>query len=207
MLASTPDADLLAAADAHQLSTPEGVAAQVTRLMKTDSFKSTLSFFHQQWVGWSDVVGASKAAAITPTWDAGLQDNLVHESELFVQSVFASGGTYKDLLTATHTFVNPTLAQFYGITYPGTGTDFLRVDAVPHRAGLLTQASVLAGHARPDLSSPVKRGYMIRKSLLCTVPPPPSGVTIPPVVKRKASPRGPSLPSTAPWSPASPATC
>lgn len=183
LLASAPDADLLAAADAHQLSTPEGVAAQVTRLMKTDSFKSTLNFFHQQWVGWSDVTGASKAATIVPAWDAGLQDNLIHESELFVQSVFGSGGTYKDLLTATHTFVNPTLAQFYGITYPGLGTDFVRVDAVPHRAGLLTQASILAGHARTDLSSPVKRGFMIRKSLLCTEPPPPPMVNIPPVVK------------------------
>lgn len=185
LLASAPDAELLAAADAHQLSTPEGVAAQVTRLMKTDSFKLTLSFFHEQWSGWNEVASAQKAVTITPAWDAALQDNLIHESELFVQSVFASGGTYKDLLTATHTFVNPTLAQFYGITYPGSGTDFVRVDAVPHRAGLLTQASVLAGHARPDLSSPVKRGYMIRKSLLCTEPPPPNGITIPPVVKRE----------------------
>lgn len=185
LLASTPDAELLAAADAHQLSTPEGVAMQVTRLMKTDAFKSTLNFFHQQWAGWNEVTGASKAATITPAWTTALQDNLIHESELFVQSVFGSGGTYKDLLTATHTFVNPTLAQFYGITYPGSGTDFVRVDAVPHRAGLLTQASVLAGHARPDLSSPVKRGYMIRKSLLCTVPPPPNGITIPPVVKKE----------------------
>jgi hypothetical protein len=187
LLASAPDADLLAAADAHQLSTPEGVATQVTRLMKTDSFKSTLNFFHEQWVGWSEVAGASKAATITPAWDAALQDSLIHESELFVQSVFGAGGTYKDLLTANHTFVNPTLAQFYGIAYPGAGTDFVRVDAVPHRAGLLTQASVLAGHARPDLSSAVKRGYMIRKSLLCTVPPPPTGITIPPVVKREGA--------------------
>jgi len=102
-----------------------------------------------------------------------------------VQSVFAAGGTYTDLLTAPHTFVNPTLAQFYGLNYPGSGTDFVRVDAVPHRAGLLTQASFLAGHARPDLSSPVKRGYMLRKNLLCKEPPPPSGITIPPVVKRE----------------------
>jgi len=185
LLASTPDAELLAAADARQLSTAEGVAAQVTRLMKTDAFRSTLNFFHQQWAGWNEVTGASKAATITPEWNAALQDNLIHESELFVQSVFASGGTYQDLLTATHTFVNPTLAQFYGITYPDSGADFVRVDAVPHRAGLLTQASVLAGHARPDLSSAVKRGYMIRKSLLCTVPPPPNGITIPPVVKKE----------------------
>jgi hypothetical protein len=185
LLASTPDAELLAAADAHQLSTAEGVAAQVTRLMQTDSFKSTLNFFHEQWSGWNEVASAQKAATITPAWDATLQDNLIHESELFVQSVFASGGTYKDLLTATHTFVNPTLAQFYGITYPGSGTDFVRVDAVPHRAGLLTQASILAGHARPDLSSPVKRGYMLRKNLLCTEPPPPNGITIPPVVKKE----------------------
>jgi len=116
LLASTPDPELLAAADAHQLSTPDGVAAQVTRLMKTDAFKSTLNFFHEQWSGWNEVASAQKAASITPAWDATLQNSLIHESELFVQSVFAAGGTYTDLLTAPHTFVNPTLASFTAST-------------------------------------------------------------------------------------------
>jgi hypothetical protein len=90
-----------------------------------------------------------------------------------VKSIFDNKGTFKDLLTATYSFVNPALAQFYGIAYPGTGTDFVRVENVPHRSGILTHPSILAGHAHPNQSAPVKRGYMIRKHLLCTDPPPP----------------------------------
>jgi hypothetical protein len=100
---------------------------------------------------------------------------MIVESEMFVKSIFDAGGTFSDLLTATHTFVNPRLAQFYGIVYPGAAgaEDFMRVDNVPHRHGLLTQPSILAGHAHPNQSSPVGRGELIRKHLLCTDPPPP----------------------------------
>jgi hypothetical protein len=121
---------------------------------------------------WEQVFGSGKATATTPAWDANLQQDMVQEAELFVQNVFRTGGTYKDLLTAGYTFVNPRLAQFYGVTYPGTGTDFVKVD-LPHLAGLLTQPAILAGLAHPDQTAPVKRGLMIRKHVLCYDPPPP----------------------------------
>jgi hypothetical protein len=168
-----PDAELLAAADAGQLSTPEQVRLQAERMMGMDRFDETLHSFHAQVLGWEHVYGAPKIAATTPAWDADLQVDMIEEAELFVKSIFDAGGTFSDLLTATHTFVTPRLAQFYGITYPGTGTEFMRVDNVPHRHGLLTQPSILAGHAHPNQSAPVKRGELIRKHLLCTDPPPP----------------------------------
>lgn len=181
---SMPDADLFAAADAKQLSTPEGVKAQAQRMMASPAFASTLSSFHSQLTGWEHVYGAPKIATTTPAWDQNLQADMIHESELFVKSIFDAKGTFKDLLTATHTFVNPTLAQLYGITYPGTGSEFVRVDNVPHRHGLLTQPSILAGHSHPNQSAPVKRGELVRKHFLCTEPPPPPPglmITIPEV--------------------------
>jgi hypothetical protein len=177
---STPDADLLAAADAHQLSTAEGVTTQTARMMASPAFASTLSTFHQQWTEWDQVYGADKTAVTTPAWGPSVQADMMHESELFVKSIFDNKGTFKDLLTASYTFVNPSLAQFYGIAYPGSGTDFVRVDNVPHRFGLLTSPSILAGHAHPNQSAPVKRGFM-----LCTEPPPPPAglvIKIPAVV-------------------------
>lgn len=168
-----PDPELLAAADAGQLSTPEQVRLQAERMMGMPQFDATLHSFHAQVLGWDRVYGAPKIAATTPAWDADLQVDMIEEAELFVKSIFDAGGTFSDLLTATHTFVTPRLAQFYGISYPGTGTEFVRVDNVPHRHGLLTQPSILAGHAHPNQSSPVGRGELIRKHLLCTDPPPP----------------------------------
>jgi hypothetical protein len=176
---SMPDPELLAAADAGQLATADGVAAQTARMMESSAFAATLSSFHAQWVGWERVYGAPKTAVTTPAWDADLQVDMIQESELFVKSVFDEGGSFADLLTASHTFVTPRLAEFYGIEYPGTGSDFVRVDGVPNRHGLLTQPSILAGHAHPNQSAPVKRGEMIRKHLLCTEPsPPPPGLMI-----------------------------
>ncbi len=185
LASTTPDDDLLAAADAHQLATPAGVAAQTTRLMGSPGFAATLNSFHQQWSEWDQVIGAEKTAVTTPAWDANMQADMMHESELFVKSIFDNKGTFKDLLTASHTYVNPSLAKFYGIAYPGAGTDFVRVDNVPHRFGILTSPSILAGHAHPNQSAPVKRGFMLRKRLLCFDPPPPPAglkITIPEVV-------------------------
>jgi hypothetical protein len=170
---SMPDAELFAAADAHQLATVEGVTAQAGRMLASPAFESTLSSFHAQWVGWEEVYGAPKLAPTTPAWDQNLQADMIRESQLFVNSIYQAKGSFKDLLSATHTFVNPSLAKLYGVTYPGSGVDFLRVDNVPHRFGLLTQPSILAGHAHPNQSAPVKRGVLVREHLLCTVPPPP----------------------------------
>jgi len=76
------------------------------------------------------------------------------------------------LLTASYTFVNPSLASLR-ITYPGTGTDFVKVENVPHRFGLLTQPSILAGHAHPNQSAPVKRASCSESTSWCTDPPRP----------------------------------
>ncbi len=94
-------------------------------------------------------------------------------------------GTIDDLLTASYTFVNPRLAEFYGLQYEGRdpaemysqnrkandgsvelvamkkkmigfACRFLR-----NRKGILTHAAVLALTSNPTRSSPVKRasGY------------------------------------------------
>lgn len=171
---SAPDDLLMAAADTGQLDTAEGVATQVKRMMASPAFADTLSSFHAQWVQWEGVLGAEKLATTTPPFDATLQSAMIRESQLFVKSVFETGGTFTDLLTASYTFVNPDLATFYGVPYPGKAgsTDFVKTE-VPHRAGLLTQPSITAALAHPNQTAPVKRGQMIRARLLCFDPPPP----------------------------------
>jgi hypothetical protein len=72
------------------------------------------------------------------------------------------------------------------------GEGFERVSLDPkQRAGLLTQASLLAVNAKPNQSSPVHRGKFVRERLLCQpLPPPPNNVNIqPPDVDPKATTR------------------
>ena len=82
-----------------------------------------------------------------------------------------------ELLDGEFTYLNEPLADFYGI--PNVkGKEFREVSLKgTGRAGLLTQASVLAVTSNPTRTSPVKRGKWILDNLLAQSPPPaPPGV-------------------------------
>src|SRR6185503_19144124 len=81
--------------------------------------------------------------------------------------------------SADYSVMNAELAAFYGVDGP-TGDAWEKVSLDPtQRAGLLTQASVLAINAKPNQSSPVHRGKFVRERLLCQpLPPPPNDITI-----------------------------
>lgn len=84
-----------------------------------------------------------------------------------------SGGTFADLMTAEHTFVDGPLATLYGL--PGEGrVELAGTDRAP---GILGHGSVLARHALAASSSPVARGKLVRERFLCQhLPDPPAGV-------------------------------
>jgi hypothetical protein len=95
------------------------------------------------------------------------------------------------LLNDSHAFVNDSLAPIYGLPAPGS-SDLQLVSLDPtQRAGVLTQAGLLAGLANTVNDSPVQRGLLILNSFLCAAPPPPpAGVnTTPPAFD-------PSMPTT-----------
>jgi hypothetical protein len=82
-----------------------------------------------------------------------------------------------DMLDARYTYVNERLAKFYGIP-DVKGSEFRKVVLSDgHRAGLLTQGSILTLTSFPTRTSPVKRGQWVLENLLGTPPP-----AAPPVV-------------------------
>ena len=102
---------------------------------------------------------------------------MIRETQLFCRSIQDEDRSILDFLDADYTFVNERLARHYGIA--GVyGDDFRRVSlAGTPRAGVLTQASILAATSNPNRTSPVKRGKWILENLLGMPPaPPPSGV-------------------------------
>ena len=176
-LGTTPDDTLLAAADRGAID----VEAQARRLLADPRARAQVGEFALQWVGGQSVLTADKRADLFPTFD-GARTALANETRNFAADVTFDGtGKYADLITANYTVLDPVAAAFYGVT------GVTAQGRVPYtdgkRAGVLGHASVLATTAHSDQTSPVERGLLIRRNLLCEElpPPPPNGGGLPPV--------------------------
>ena len=174
VLGSLPDSELFLAAEMNKLGTKEELAAQARRLLGDPRAHQTLAIFHEQWLDLAKIEEAEKDPRLFPTFDAPLRALLDREAELFVEEVMWKGdGTVGTLLTAPFSMMNARLAAHYGVKGP-TGDAFVKVDLDPtQRAGYLSQAGFLAGHALPNQTDPVRRGKFVREQLFCTIPPPP----------------------------------
>jgi hypothetical protein len=177
--ASAPDDILLDAAQNGQLGTRSQVADQARRMMDDPRARPALAEFYKQWFGLGRIESASKDTAVYPEFDDALRTSMAEESRRFIEDVLWNGDAkLETLLTASYSFVNGPLAELYGVAGPADDDSFERVELDPEqRAGVLTQASVLTSYARPDQSSPVKRGQWVRVRMLCQdLPDPPANI-------------------------------
>ena len=171
---SIPDDELLAAAESGSLREPAVLEAQVQRMLADARSQAMVTNFAAQWLFLRDVAVKDPDIFLFPDHDPSLRVALERETELFVDSVFRSGGSVLDLLTAKHTFLNERLAKHYGIPHV-QGSYFRRVELGPdsRRAGLLGQGSILTVTSYAARTSPVLRGKYVLDNLLASPPPPP----------------------------------
>lgn len=179
---TTPDDALLAAADAGGLDTRAEVEAQARRMLADPRARESMDRFVVQWLE-LDVTGADKDPEVYPDWSPALAASMDRSLRRFFEHVVfdAEAGTLAALLTSREAFVDAQLAPIYGVEVAGDA--MTRVSLPPaERAGLLTQAAVLAQRALPNDGSPVRRGKLVRERLFChPLPPPPDGLaTVPP---------------------------
>jgi hypothetical protein len=172
---SLPDSALFEAARANALGTAEEVEAQVRRMLGDPRARASVARFHRQWLSFSELPAATKDASAYPQWKPLLISDLNSEISAFVDDVFNTDGRVETLLTAPYTFLNPSLATFYGLPAP-SGLGFSKV-ALPggKRAGILTQGALMAMLSFQNQTSPIHRGKFVREHLLCQelTPPPP----------------------------------
>ena len=174
---SMPDDALFAAAEAGELDTPQGVEDQARRLLADPKAADTVASFHEQWLGIREIHEIAKDTELFPEWNDALADAMTEETHRFTSHVVLEGDArLSTLLTASFSFVNPALADVYGVQGPASG--FAKVELDPtERAGLITQASLMASRAGASETSWVHRGKFVREQLLCDIlPAPPPGV-------------------------------
>lgn len=178
---SLPSAELLSAAQRGELATPEARVAKAKELLQTPAGKAQLHQFLAEWSGYGRVASKTKT---TVTGFEALRDSMQQETKLFLdEAVFVRKGGVKELLTASYTFVDSSLAGLYGFGAPASGSlsGFQLVERPMGRGlGILAQGSVLAGAAHSDASSPTLRGLVVHERLLChqRLKPPPNVPTL-----------------------------
>jgi hypothetical protein len=177
---SMPDQALLDAAKADQLTTKEQVLAQAQRMLEDPRAREVVRFFHDTLYGINGLDGLQRDATFFPTYTPALASLFRQETEQYLDNiVWDGGGDFGTIFTGNYSFVNETLAKFYGIAGV-TGDAFQRVNLDPaKRAGILTQASLLTTTTPGSHTNPVARGKFIFTKLLCgTVPDPPPALMV-----------------------------
>ena len=165
-----PDATLLSAAANNALSTADQIGAQVDRILATPTARANL---HAAMFGYFAIPNIEAVVIDTnvfTTWNDGLRNSMEHETDLFLQDTLWNGKV-TDLLTSKTSYINSTLASFYGSAMPAPGTadadGFGKVMLPDTRAGILTQGGFLVARARPMAGSVVGRGLLVNAAFLC----------------------------------------
>lgn len=169
-----PDEELLAAARANQLFTPEQIAPHVDRLLASPAARINLQSAILASYSISSVLSVVIDPEKVPEFNAGVAASMYRETELFIQNVLWNGKV-NDLVTSRKSFIDKNLAQLYGVPAPTTGLDadgFGPVELPPNRAGILTMPSLLTARSRPDRASVVGRGLLVNDAVLCQQNPP-----------------------------------
>ncbi len=182
---SAPDVELLNAAGDGSLATADGLATQVDRMLASPKAKAMIGNFHLQMLGVESARKPEKVAATFPQFDDQVWKAMIEETVNFTDYVVRQGdGKLQTLFSADFSVLDEPLFSFYGVTQPANhdvSTPVSTTDA--KRTGLLTLGSFLSTQSHTETTSPVFRGKIIRRNMLCqTLPDPPddADTTIPP---------------------------
>jgi Protein of unknown function (DUF1592)/Protein of unknown function (DUF1588)/Protein of unknown function (DUF1585)/Protein of unknown function (DUF1595)/Protein of unknown function (DUF1587) len=176
LVGAAPDDALLDAAGDGSLLEDAALAVHAARLLDDPRADGVLEDFHLAWLGLDGLRTLEKSPSAFPSFDASLPRAMEAETRAFVRHVLREDdGTLDTLLTAPYSFPSGPLLDLYGVP-AGAAGEPVQLDP-RERAGLLTQPSFLSVHAHAEQSSPVLRGKVVIRNVLCqALPDPPPNV-------------------------------
>jgi hypothetical protein len=188
---SVPDDELIDAAVAGRLDSPQELTRQVQRMLADERATTLATTFASQWLYLRNLRASAPDMYVFPDFDDNLRQSAIRETELLFETVVREDRPLTELLSANYTFLNERLAKHYGI--PDLyGDQFRRVTVTDERRyGLLGHASILTLSSYPNRTSPVSRGNYVLTNILGTPPPepPPNVPTLPENTAEKLSMR------------------
>ncbi len=176
--ASMPDDELLRHAACGDLLKPNVLLSQTRRMLKDSRVRGLATEFTGNWLSFRQFeTNNSVDRGRFPTFNNDLREAMFQEPIRFMQDLVSNNRSVLDLIYGNYTFVNPVLAQHYGIPgIVGDANTWIRVDDAGRyaRGGLLPMAVFLTQNSPGLRTSPVKRGnWVVQRVLGVRVPPPP----------------------------------
>ncbi|MGB0328247.1 MAG: DUF1592 domain-containing protein [Akkermansiaceae bacterium] len=172
-----PDQRLFELARSGNLSSPDILKKEVTRMMADPRSWQFIEQFTDQWLD----VGALQRIAINPNYypkfDPNLKASMRGETLHFFAEIFQKNLSALNIIDSNFTMLDEALATHYGLTGPKGGRfEKVTLPKDDPRGGILTQGSFLLGNSTGEDSHPVKRAVWIRERLLDDPPadPPPN---------------------------------
>jgi hypothetical protein len=176
---SLPDAKLLKAAAAGELSTREQVERQAERMVADPRAWAKLRAFFLQWLKVENPPDLAKDRKVLPEFDEAAAADLRNSLELFLERVaWSERSDFRELFLTDSVDLNGRLAKIYGVSLPPDAPfQVVNLDPV-ERVGILTHPYLMASFAYLETSSPIHRGVLIARSLLGrALQPPPEAFT------------------------------
>ena len=176
---TTPDSELLRAAESGALMTEAGLAKQVDRLMASPRLDNGMRAFFDDMLELDRFETVSKDSLLYPKWGSAMADSAREETlRTAIGLTLHDNADIRDLVTTRESYLDRLLAVIYRVPFPFTG-DWVKYEfpADSGRSGILTQVSMLSMFSHPGRSSPTLRGVALMEIFLCQhMPPPPPDV-------------------------------
>ncbi len=178
MWSTMPDDAVLAVAASGEISTTAGLQAELSRLLASPRASEFVSSFAGQWLGMRALGSHQVDSGVFGEWNQQLRQSMIQEG-LGYFNLFLEGPSPLPLSGFFNTdvnFVDPSLANLYGIA-AGSGGAPERVSiSTDQRVGFLGLASFLTISSFSYRTAPTVRGKWVLESLLCEpiAQPPPS---------------------------------
>ena len=176
---SVPDKTLFDAAALGGLRTPEGVKAQVDRMLASPRAEQGARAFFTDFLQLDRLPDLSKDMIVYPRFTTGAASDFKEQAlRTVIDHLLTRDLPYPQLFSTPRTFLNRKLGLIYQVPVASaTGWEAHIYPEEEQRLGLLAQGAFLALFSHEGRSSPTLRGRAIREVLLCQpVPDPPANV-------------------------------
>ncbi len=166
---SSPDEALLDAAERDELTTPEGLARQVDRLLADETrFMRAVRAFMVDLMMFDEVESYNKNPDRFPSANPKLIDSMHEAVFLLAEEIAREDQDFLSILESNLAFVDARLAELYEVSSPDDGFAKISLPSDSRRTGLLTEPAFLASWAGPEKTSPTLRGRFVVERLLCS---------------------------------------